>query len=1229
MKTNQNQLKQEAHAGNPNRPHFQTSLFLQTGKQFRWFALAACAVIVTVLCLAAFVQPAAAQDVFGRISGTVTDTQGAVIPDATITITNEQTQLSRTLKTDAHGFYVTDDLPVGMYTVSASAQQGFKAFKKTGNDLSAGARLTVDMKLEVGSNTQVVEVTASGETVNTVSGELARTVDSQQVQNLALNERNYVQLVSLVPGAALTAFDQTSLTTGMSTTSSSVNGRRADGNNFTVDGGFNLDSGSNATQLDNVGIDFIQQVSIKTSNFSAEYGRNSGASVNVVTRSGGNQFHGTAFEYLRNNVFDAIPPNNKVNIPPGTPTKNLESILRYNDFGWNFGGPIIHKKLFFFVGEEWKRIRQLAASQKLTIPTTAELAGNFSASGLTPAQSLKLPTAPGSLPPGCTLIAPNVLSPQCITPDGAAIAAVYAKMATVASTFSNAVQSQNALFQPNDPQNWREDIVRLDYQLNSAHSIYGRYIHDDLNLIDAFGTFVPGGSLPTTPTNRIRPGYSYQVADVWIINPHLINEAKFNVSWNKQRIPPSGNLWERSTYGFQFTPPFGFVGTFPNGIPHISFTGIGNGAPTAGPAQLPGPFFSLLAPTVDISPSDNLTWTLGSHTLKFGVMYARNRKDQNSRTDSYNGRINFQAAGNPNTTNDPFADALLGNYQSFSQQSADPVGHFRYNNTEAYINDNWKVTRNLSLEAGLRYQYIGPTYLQGNNVANFDPALYVPLSASVLTNAPGSTNFNSIVPGTPFLDNGYLIDGLVRPGSVPADQLVRVPGGNSAFVQAVPAGGSRGLYGGKNLFAPRFGFSFSPFSDDKTVIRGGFGIFYDKPEGNIIFGQTGVVPFLQSVQFNNGNLAAFTPSAAAAGVAPTTFGMSAVDPNFKNAMSMQYSFGLQHELPYGVLAEVNYVGNQGRHEVRQPNINVPTFAVVTANGPGVKTNQERPFIGYQDITQFRSDSNSNYNALQFFATKRKGNLLATVSYTWSRVLGDTGGINDNPEPECAFTCVLPNGQAITWRQFNYGPLSFDRQHIFVVTYNYEFPFFRSQQGPIGVLLGGWQLGGITRAQTGQPLTVTAGNLPVGNLSFTRRADFVPGAPLYSGYTCPSVTKCWFNPGIVTDPISKAKIFNPNTFLTSTTTDSTGAVVDPGLATRVGDAPTGNIIGPAYYDWDISVRKRFNLPREGMGLLFQADFFNAFNRANWGNPGTSASGGLGIINSAAPPRQLQFGLKFAF
>jgi len=1137
-----------------------------------------CSVIFLTIFCSVGIQ---AQNIFGRISGTVTDPAGAVVPNTKITITNEATKVARSATTDGSGFYVADNLLTGTYGVTAE-RSGFKTIYQAGIGLAAGARVTVNLNLEVGAASETVEVQGTVETVNTTSGELARHIDSQQVQ--ALNQRNYAQLVSLIPGAALTTFDQTTLTTGMSTTAASVNGNRADGNLFTVDGGFNLDGGSNATQLNNVGIDFIREVAIQTSNYSAEYGRNDGASINVVTRSGGNSFHGGGFEYIRNDRLDATNVASKLNATPTAPA--VKPALRFNDFGWNLGGPIVKNKLFFFAGEEWKRIRQSATSQNQTLPTSAELAGDFSGvAGLT------LKTPPNA-PAGCAIVN-NVMSPQCITPDGKAIAAVYALAAKRASTFRNAVTSNNATFQPNNPQNWREDIIRLDYQLGAKHSLYGRYIHDDLILTDAFGTFTPGG-LPTTPTLRVRPGYSYQVGDVWTISPRIINEAKINASWNKQRIPPTGTTWQRSTYGFAFIPPLGFVGTYPDGIPHVTFTGIGNAFPTAAPAQFTGPYFSLLAPTTDISAADNVTWQVGSHSLKFGAMFARNRKDQNSRPNSYNGAINFSVNGNPNTTGDPFADALMGNFQTFTQQSADPIGHFRFNDFEAYINDSWKVNRKLSLELGVRYLRTGPTYTQANNMVNFDPGLFNPAQAPTV----GANN----IPTGGLLDNGFVINGLVRPGTVPSDQLGRVQNGNSAFVTAVPATAPRGFYKPENLFGPRVGFALSPFRNDKTAIRGGFGIFFDKPEGNIIFGQPGVVPFLQAVTYQNGNLS--NPSGGA-GVTPTIFGLSAVDPNFVVARVMQYSVSVQRELRYGIFLEIAYVGNQGRHLVRQPNINVPTFATAAAN-VGKTTNQQRPFLGYTDITQFRSDADSKYNALQVYATKRKGSLTGSISYTYSRAFGNASGINDNPEPECPFTCQLANGQVVSWQQFYYGPLGFDRRHIFVATYSYDFPFFRNLKGAESAILSGWELSGTTRAQSGAPLTVsgtqTIGPAGSGVTSFTRRANIVPGVSLYSGFTCPTGKVCWFNPAAFAQEPNNA----------------------------AGTAPVGGIIGPGYYGWDLSLRKHFKLPREGMSLTFQADAFNVFNRTNWGNPGTSVTGGgFGQISSTNPPRNLQFGLRFTF
>jgi Carboxypeptidase regulatory-like domain/TonB-dependent Receptor Plug Domain len=1127
--------------------------------------------------------PAAAQDIFGVISGTVTDPANAVVQGAKVTVQNEATKLTRIITSDNNGFYTAPQLSVGSYTVTAQ-KSGFKNTRIIGTQVDAGGHATVDLALQVGGASETVEVTAIGETVNTSSAEISRTVDQQQVQALALNERNYVQLTTIIPGSATVTFDQTSLTTGMSIAVSAINGMRTDQNLFTVDGGFNMDSGSNSSQLNNVGIDFIQQVSVQTSNFSAEYGRNAAASINVVTRSGGNSFHGGAFEFVRNQIFDAANPGSKLNITSTTPINTIKPPLRYNDFGWDIGGPVLRNKLFFFVGEEWKRLRIAAAAQNLTVPTTSELAGNFS-----DVSSLITLHAPANAPAGCT-ITNNVLSAACITPDGMAVANVYSLMEKEASVFNNTPTVNNATFQPNDPQNFREDIARVDYHPSPRHALYYRYLHDDISLIDAFGTFTPGG-LPTTPTTRIRPGYSNQVGWIFTVFPRLINEAKFNASWNKQRIPPQGNTWERATYNFQFPLPFANPGTYPNGIPHVLFTAV-SGVPNSGLAQFAGPYFSLLAPATDIAPSDTITWVHGPHTYKFGAFYARDRKDQNSRPDSYNGRIIYQASGNSNTTGDPVADALMGNFATFAQQSADPVGHFRFNNISLFVVDNWKATQNLSFELGIRYERTTPTYTQGNNMANFDPNQYA-------SSGPPTSVSTGNIPSGGNLNQGYVVAGMVRPGAVPADQYVRVPGANSPFVTAVPATAPRGFFPVENLFAPRLGLAYS--ITPITTIRLGYGFFYDKPEGNIIFGQPGVVPFLQSVSYTNGNLSA--PNGGGSTI-PTIYGLSAVQPDLRVARNSQYSLSLQRELPYGFLFEGAYVGNVGRHLLRQPNINAPTFTAVAAN-PGKPANQIRPYLGYTDITQFRSDSTSNYNALQLSATKRRGNFVLTVNYTWSKNLGSSSSESDNLEPECPFSCITTAGSSIAWGGYQYGSTSFDRRNIFSATYTYALPFYQHQNNLAAQVFGGWSISGITRAQSGQPLTVTNStsigpSSTSGSVSYTRRANIVPGAGIRSGYTCPTGKVCWFNPGSFVAPPTNA----------------------------LGTAPVGNVVGPGYFATDLSLRKTFTLWRE-TGLMLQADAFNIFNRINWTNPGTTASSGLGLITASNPPRQIQFGGKFTF
>src|SRR5262245_33201603 len=354
------------------------------------------ATLLLVIACSVYGGGALAQTITGRISGTVTDANGAAVPGVNVKIVNVATQQVRTATADPNGFYVATNLPVGDYIVTVE-HQGFKKATKTGYNLVSDGRLTVDFALETGAVTETVEVVAStGETVNSTSGEVARVIDQSQVQELGLNGRNYLQLTTLIPGAPLLNDDQLGLMTSLST-SQPINGSRGNANNLTVDGGFNLDSGSNNSQINNVGIDFIQEVKIQTSNFSAEYGRNSGASINVITKSGGNQFHGSAFEFLRNDQLDAnnffsnargrftTDPTAKapdVIVPSGDARAGNKVVdrptLRFNNFGFSVGGPILKDRFFFFGGIEWKFIRQFSAPTNRTIPTTAELNGDFS-----------------------------------------------------------------------------------------------------------------------------------------------------------------------------------------------------------------------------------------------------------------------------------------------------------------------------------------------------------------------------------------------------------------------------------------------------------------------------------------------------------------------------------------------------------------------------------------------------------------------------------------------------------------------------------------------------------------------------------------------------------------------------------------------------------------------------------------------------------------------------------
>ena len=1086
-----------------------------------------------------------AQATTGRISGSVADAQGGRLPGATVTVTEVRTNYTRTGTTDAEGAYVFVNLPLGTYNVSAEIQ-GFKKAVRSGFVLVADGRVSADFALEVGGLNETVEVLVESETVNTVSGEVARTVDRNQVQNLALNGRNYLQLTTLIPGAPDLNPNALDIMTGLGI-NTSINGSRTNATLLSVDGGFNMDSGSNNSQISNVGVDFIEEVAIKTANFSAEYGRNSGAAVNVVTRSGSNAFHGSAFEYHRNEALDA---NNYFNNARNVARPDL----KYNDFGGAVGGPVIKDKLFFFAGMEWKQIDRFTSPSLQTLPTTAMRAGNFS--HLTTA--LKDPLT-GQPFPG------NVIPASRITADGKAFANFYDQMSQIANSYTDTPTANNALFQRANPFRWRQEMLRLDYNINPAHRLTARVMLDHYTLTEPYGTFI-GGNLPTVPTDRNRPGWNLQLNHNWTITNNLLNEVKVNYSGNNQSIDPVGDTWQRSTYGFQFPQIYPNGGTYEDSIPVGSISGFAGWQSASN---------ALISPTKDFALADTLTILKGAHTVKTGVLGIFNTKKQNGRSP-YAGNVTFNPSGNPNSTGNAFADALLGNFRSYSEAQLDPVGRFRFYQVEAFVTDGWRVTPNFSVEVGLRYTYHYPTVTKGNNLTAFDPGHYDAAKA-VKVNTNGT-----LVPGS-----GDRYNGLVRPGDVPDSEKSVVPNADSPAVQGVPIADSRGIYDAQHLFMPRFSFAWSPGRDGKTAVRGGIGLYYDRPEGNLYFGLPNNPPFALSASYENGNLA--NPGGAAVPALAPWASMQSVSTDFRIPRSWNWSVSLQRELPWwGLFGEVAYVGADGSHLMRRPDINLPSFADREANaaGPKYNTNYLRPYKGYADIQMGLSDASSSYHAAQFFLSKRRGDLNFTLNYTLGRSYDNGSGNFDNPADG-------PEDIAYYW-----GPSDYDRRHIFVATWTYKLPFFRESRGFLGQALGGWEVSGIARYQTGAPLTIS-GPTSIGG----RRADYKGGDPY------------------------AADLINSSTGAVQWLDKSAFASAPEG---RRGNSERGQFRGPAYSVLDVSLRKQFSIS-EDVKLQVQADFFNVLNHVNWGNPNTdlsSASFGL-ITGITGQPRNIQLGARVIF
>jgi hypothetical protein len=1117
-----------------------------------------------------------AQDISGTISGTVLDGTGAAVSGATVTVTNTDKDEKHVTHSNDHGEYTVPNLLVGHYTVTVEATN-FKKSEQNEIMLNVHDQLGINFKLELGSATQTVTVNAGELHLETQTATQQGLVAPKEIHELPLNTRNFVQLVTLMPGVSSssqldTFYIGNSLPSGTTATIPfSFNGERNSAAYWTLDGADNVDRGSNLTLLDFPSVDAIEEFKVLRGQYDPEFGRSEGAQITVVTKSGGSSYHGGAYEFFRNDVLQANNPLNKAaTIPIARPP------LRYNDFGYTIGGPISiphfydgrkHKTYFFF-SQEVRRVITYGTVTAL-VPTSSLLAGNFSGTVCTAFNSAGICTATG------THI--GTIDP---------VAAAYIK--DIWNTIPGPNSGANGLIvNLRNVYNANQQLIRVDHNFSDRFSVFGRFIHDGIPTIEPGGLFT-GAALPGVSTTATSdPGYNFIIHAVTTISPNLLNDGGFQYSQGAILSVPIG--LDNSALSPDIKPILPFTNTLGR-IPALAMTGFSS-ITGFGPYNDYNRNYNLF---------DNQTWIHGKHTMKFGISYNHYQKTENTagnNVGSFTINTSGQVLGTPGSDTLSFeqswANFLLGRVSTFAQASIDITPNILTNQTEFYAQDSWRILQNLTITYGFRYSFFRQPTDANNESTNFDPTLFV------AANAPTIDSNGLICVAAPCAGGG-------------------VPNPNYNPLNGIITNGTTSPYGAKvsnednGNIAPRFGFAWQPWNNGKTVIRGGYGMFYDSTlfgiiEQNIFANP----PFVNSVSISGVTLD--NPAGGTATISATPKALHATMLPNSTPYVQEVSLDIQHEFKGGFFLDVAYVGNHATNLLGEEDINMPMpgayvaagLSTVTAQGTtigrgGVQNetlvNILRPFKGYGPITAIESGFSSNYNGLQVEAKKQMRDFLFKVDYTWSKALTN----NQTDRSTAPQNLYNPNG--------DYGPLQQDRTQIFSADFVYSLPWLRSQQGVVGHFLGGWQVSGIVSAATGLPLTVTT----------TESID-----PAGDGACSCSASPAGLRPDIVGNPNAGA----PHT-LTSWFNGTAFANV-PGTATRPGTEARGAVRGPGYQIWNMALEKNIRIT-ERAGFEFRAEAFNLFNHTNPFGVGTQLnSSTYNTITNYRDPRVLQLGLKFNF
>ena len=1112
--------------------------------------------LVCLLALLVGTLTAHAQELTATLAGSVTDSTGAVIPGATLVVTqNGVNAAGRTVQSDAAGFYIVTNLSAGTYGVKITAA-GFESYVAKNVVLNVAEKHTLNVQLKAGSVTTTVTVEDNPVAIDTQSSAQAGTISGVQVRELELSSRNFEQLVTLQPGVVNGLGDEASA----GATALAINGARATANNWTVDGADINDSGSNGTVINVPSVDAIQEFTLQRGSYDAGYGRSGGGQILVATKSGTSSFHGGAYEFVRNTALDANEYFNKMTqIANGE--KNKNSVNHHNVYGFTIGGPIYipgvyntgKTKTFFFWSEEWHK-QSTPGSDSMAAASTAQLQGVVTGDFTNgPSECLTYDSTANT-----TTIASSCYSQN---------SKVY--LDNVFSKFP-ANSGSNYFFSYSQKNNFRDDIVRVDHYFNDKVHLFVRGMNDIMPVNYPEGLWA-GSNYPGLVNTLVdSPGKNVVGNLTWTISPKVVNEVEFvysqgtyNSTIQSGQFATSSSVNSALTNNWAYTDPYGRV-------PAVSITGITGFSAGSAPWK---------ERNLDRTYFDNLALTLGKHTVRLGFQIQQMLKTENA------------TSGNPSFSFGTWGDFLLGNVATYSQLSRDIVPDLHYVNSEAYIQDDWRMSKRLVINLGLRWSlFPSPTDVK-NTLANFDPQLYSSLLAPEIDATSGNFIAGQSVGGIELLPATYT-NGVIFPKGAACSAAQAI----GPLVQCSPWGKYINPNHTAN-FGPRIGFAYSLDSQNKTSIRGGFGIFYDRVL-NGIWEQNAFSdpPLAQSSTVNNGSFDAVLGGTASVSYGPNGLVASGT-PTFRVPNYANYNLSVQRQLLPTTTLEVAYVGNVARHLLGDVSMNQPTVAArLAVNGdltPYTATtsvNYIRPYQGYAGIKSREPVFTNNYNSLQITLNHRSSKgLTVGLAYTYSKDL--TTNSNDRDS-------VATNTYNL--RQ-DYGPSSTNTPQIFEANYIYDLPFYKAQHGLTGKLLGGWELSGITSMVSGSSFQVTQAYDPwdpnsnnVGIGLGSSRADQVAS-------------------------VQKTKKMS-QWFSTSSFAQAVG---------HFGSEGSNPLIGPGYQNWDLAAIKNLKFA-ERYSFQLRGEFFNAFNHENFSGVDSSLEdGNFGQVTSGHLPRRIQIGAKFNF